>query len=133
MFKQILYGFIGGFIICGLLWAFVGRSDIRAIRQSFDQVDKDFKGVQRAVSEVTANADGFATEISGISTTSRRIEDRGKSIGTRLTIIDGDVRFIAGKVDELESWNRQSIQLGRDLGDVAADIRRLNKESTIQK
>jgi hypothetical protein len=126
-------GFLFGCIVCGVLWFTIGRPDIREIRQSYDRTHRDFEDVQRITDKLRVDSDGFAGDISTINITSKRIGDRSSEIGGRLTDIDGSIRFISGEVDKLEGWNKQSIQIGRDLSDVAFELRQINKKGRIQK
>lgn len=129
MLKTIGYTFFVCSLAYGLLWYSIGRNDINEIRSDFNRSYEDFQRVQRTVGELGDNSNGFAREISEISSGSRRAEVRSRTIIDRTGIIDGEVRFIAGEVDQLEEWNRQSLILGRDLGDVSYELRRLSEAS----
>lgn len=120
-------GFLTGFLILGIIWFVYGRPDIKRIDKSFEQVNRDFKGVQQSLSTITTNSDGFTRDITEITKTSRRVENRSRTLEAGLTKTDGSVRFVIGEVDKLEGWNRQIIRLGRDLGEVSAELRRYNR------
>ena len=125
--EKYFKGFLFGCFVAGIFWLSYGRTNIKRIDQSFTEVDRNFKEVQRALNTVTNNTDGFARDISEVSKTSKRIENRSGTIRDRLTEVDGGIRFVAGEVDKLEGWNRQIVIIGRDLGDVSADFRKFNR------
>lgn len=129
MFKAFMCGMLVGVIIVGGFWFFVGRNDLGEIRQTLNGVNGDFQRVQRTVGELGDNSNEFAGEISGISSQSGEIKDRSGQIAIELSGIDGEIRQIAGEVDNLEEWNRRSVILGRDIGDLAQEIRQFSEES----
>ena len=129
MFKQMAYSFLVGVIVTGLLWGFAGRNDLGQIRGDYDRTSANLERVQRIVSELGTDSNGFASDITTINTTAKRIEDRSKRIDEGLTGVDGDFGFVVGQVDQLEIWNRRSIIIGRDFGDQLFYLRQLNKES----
>ena len=133
MFKTVLITFLIAGIIYGASWALVGRNDLREIRTNYDRSDGTLQRVLDNNGELGNHVDGFATDITTINTTSRRIEDRSGSIDKGLSVIDGDIRGVAGEVDKLERWNRQALILTRDFGDGLYELRQLNKESRTQE
>lgn len=126
--QKAIFGFLVGLMLGGIGWFFIGRNDLGEIRRAYDTAYGDFQRVQRDISELGADSDGFAREISEISQSGRRITNRSESITNRVVGIDGEIRIIAGEVDQLEEWNRRSLQLSRDLGNVSFELRQLNKE-----
>lgn len=129
MVKAFFYGLLVGIILTGSGWFFMGRNDIGRIRQDLDTVNGNFEGVQRDSDSLTADSDGFAGDITIITETSRSIEGRSKRIDEGITFIDGDLGLASSKVDELEQYNIKLIRIGRDVGDVAFDLRRLSEKS----
>jgi len=128
MVKTFFYGLLVGCIVAGVLWFSLGRNDLRQIRSDYERTAGDLQRVQRNISELSTNSDGFAGDITTIDTTSKRIADRSKRLDQGLTDFSGDFRDITTKVDQLEKWNRRSIVLNRDFGDKLYDFRQLNKE-----
>ena len=129
MAKSFFYGFAAGLILAGILWFSYGRNDLTGIRSALARSNADFEGVQRTVNELRNNSDGFAETISDISNGSQRAQSEADTISERLGTVGVEITGIAGKVDELEQFNRKALVLGRDLGDVAAELRRLREES----
>jgi len=129
VFKAVIFSFLAGVLVTGLGWFFMGRSDIGQIRADFNGVNGDFQGVQRNSDQLRIDSDGFAGDITIITETSRRIADRSGTIDEGLTAVNGDVGLITAKVDELEQYNNRLIHIGRDVGDLAFDLRQLDKES----
>ncbi len=129
MFKTFIFGLLAGIILTGACWFFIGRNDIGSIRQDFDRVNGDFEGVQRNSDTLRTDSDGFAADITGITDKSKLIADRSRRIDEGLTGVDGDVRLITIKVDELEQYNISFIRLGRDLGNITFELRQINKDS----
>lgn len=127
--KTFFYGLLVGIILTGVGWYFVGRNDIGRISSDFERVDGDFQGVQRNSDQLTADSSGFAGDITIITETSRSIEGRSQRIDEGLTSIDGDIGLSITKVDELEQFNISLIRIGRDVGDVAFDLRRISEKS----
>lgn len=129
MFKTIIITFLVSGIIYGAAWALIGRNDLGEIRANYDRSDRTLQRVLSNNGELGTHVDGFATDITTINTTSKRIEDRSGSIDEGLSIIDGDIRGVAGEVDKLERWNRQALIITRDFGDGLYELKQLNKES----
>ncbi len=128
MFKSFSYGLLVGIIISGILWSFAGRNDLRQIRSDYEGSAGNLQRVQRIVSELSADSDGFARDITTIDTTAKRIADRSGRIDEGLQGFNGDFGIVTGKVEQLEKWNRRSLVIGRDFGDKLFDLRQLNKE-----
>lgn len=133
MFKSFAYGLLVGIIIAGVLWYSTGRNDLRQIRSDYEGAAGNLQRVQRIVSELGTDSDGFARDITSINTTSKRIADRSGRINEGLTGFDGDFGIVTGKVEQLEKWNRRSLILGRDFGDQLFYLRQLNKESRAEE
>jgi len=133
MFKSALYGFFIGCAICGATWFSIGRNDIRPIRESYKQIDIDFKEIQQFVNQLTNESDGFTKELTSIADRSGTIKDRSITIRERLTIIDNRVAGVISEVDKLERWNREAIIVGRDLSDLAYTVRQIYQESKLKK
>ena len=129
MFKSFLFGLLAGVILTGLGWYFAGRNNLSEIRQDLNRVHGDFEGVQRNSNQLSINSDGFAGDITIITDTSRRIEDRSKRIAEGLSDADGDLGLSIDKVDKLEQFNKRLIRIGRDVGSLAYELRRISEES----
>ena len=133
MFKAFAIGFLVCGIGLGFLWWTVGRNDIGEIRANYDRSSADLERIQRNISELSDNSDGFARDITTINSTSKRIGVRSGRLEEGLLAIDGDFGLVITKVDELEKFNRRALVLNRDYGDFLFDLRQLNKESGIKK
>jgi len=129
VFKSFLFGLLAGVILTGLGWYFAGRNNLSEIRQDLNRVHGDFEGVQRNSNQLSINSDGFAGDITIITDTSRRIEDRSKRIAEGLSDADGDLGLSIDKVDKLEQFNKRLIRIGRDVGSLAYELRRISEES----
>ncbi len=125
--EKYFKGFLAGCVVIGIIWFMYGRPDINRIDRAYNTVDRDFKTVQQSLSTVTTDSNGLTGDISEIAQTSKRIENRSGTVRDRLTEVDGSIRSVAGEVDKLEDWNRQIIIIGRELGEVSADLRKYNR------
>ncbi len=133
MLKTIITTFLVTCIICGATWALVGRNDLGEIRKDYDRADRTLQGVLGDSRELRTDSDGFARDITEITTTSRRITDRSGSINEGLSVLDGNFGGVIVEVDKLEDWNRQYLIGVRDFGDRLFELRQLNKESGVQE
>ncbi len=129
MLKSIFIGFIFGAICIGVLWFAVGRNNISEIRENFNRLNKDYKSIQSTIGELRNNSNGFAENISEINNGSKRITNRGTTLETRLTNVDGQIRTASGKVDKVEQWNSKLIKLNGELQTIAHNVRQLSKKS----
>ena len=133
MFKAFTIGFLVCGIGLGFLWWTMGRNDLGEIRANYNRSSADLERVQRAISELTTNSNGFARNITTINTTAKRIENRSGSIDEGLSDVTRNFGLITPRVDELEVWNRRTLILNRDYGDQLFDLRQLNKESRTEE
>ncbi len=129
MLKIFFYGFLIGCILVGIGWYAYGRPDIKQIRQDLNTSNGDFEIVQRDISELSIDSDGFTKDLLAITEGIKKSADRVGSSNERLSKSDGIIGEQLVKMDELGEWHRQSLILGRDLGDVAFDLRRLSEAS----
>ena len=134
MVKGIFIGLLCGIIGMGLLWFFVGRNQLGGILTAVERSNIDFETVQRNLDQLETDADGFAGKISVITDASNRVAETSRHLDSetteRLGIITGELGSLALGVDSVAEDNRDLIRLGRDLGDVAYEYRRLSEGST---
>ncbi len=133
MFKSFAYGILVGCIISGIFWYSTGRNDLKQIRADLDNTNGNFKTVQRSLGELSTNSDGFAGDLIAVTTGIKSSSERLRSGNERLSESDGLVGEQLIKMEQLADWHKQSLILGRDLGDVAYELRQLNKESRTEK
>ena len=133
MFKTILITFLVAGIIYGAAWALIGRNDLGEIRKNYDKSDGTLQTVLGYNGELGDHIDGFARDITTITTTTKRAENRAGSIDQGLGSVIGDFTGVIGKVDSLERGIRQALVFTRDFGDELYDLRQLNKESGVQE
>lgn len=127
--KTFFYGLLVGIILTGTGWFVFGRNDISRIRQDYDRAYGDFQNVQRNSDSLTADSSGFAGDITVITETSKRIDDRAAKVEDGFTELNSGLGQSIDKVDELEQYNIKLIRVGRDIGDLAFDLRRIDKKS----
>lgn len=126
---KYVYVFIAGIMLTGAAWYGLGRNNLSEVRQNLDRLHRDFEEVQRNSDSLRTDSGGFAGDIAVITETGRRIEDRAGRIEAGFTELDGGLGISIGKVDELSGFNRELIRIGRDIGDLAFDLRRISEES----
>lgn len=143
MFKVFVFGFLAGIILIGICWFVVGRIRLGEISSAVKRADGDYIRVERLISELGDNINGFADDIAiirresnesfnGIGDSIIRVGDIDiridNSLG-ELKLIKDDIGYIVSRVDQLEEWNRASVTgIGR-LTTIAYEYRRLSEKS----
>ena len=132
MFKGILIGII---ITCAG-WFVFGRITTAEVESAIGRVNGDFKRIERVVSELGDNSDGFADKIALVGTKSGDIQERSQSLD-RTSVegfgdIERDIKYITSGVGRLEEWNRQRILVDRRLADIAFEFRHFYEEYEVQ-
>jgi len=128
MVKAIFYTFVVT-VFCGsILWFYTGRITTGEIERDIVTVNGDLEEVQRNLSKLRTLSDGFAGDLLAVTEGVKGSRDR---VGVAQERVDKSVGVVGEqliKMDELRQWHKASLILGRDLGDVSFNLRRLREE-----
>ncbi len=127
MFKSAFIGFLLGVAAVGIFWFFFGRPDIKRVRTDLNTVNRVFEELQRTSDQVTTDASGLTGNIAAVNTEAKRAVTGIDGLIKNNNINTGQIEFISSGINTVEQVNIELIHLGRDVGNLAFDLRRLSE------
>ena len=118
MFRTIIISFLGGLVVAGILWFFIGRTNIYGLQETAKQISDSNKQAQQTANIIGTRYDKITITVAELNNRSADIEN----ISGKLTNRSGEITTSIGKIesglkdfkittDRIENRNRQVISI----------------------